>query len=1127
MIKRNDATAAQVRAADPNVSTWLSANAGSGKTRVLTDRVARLLLEGTNPQHILCLTYTKAAASEMQNRLFKRLGAWAMMDNDTLQSEMVELGVEGAIDAGRLSLARTLFAGAIETPGGLKIQTIHSFCSSLLRRFPLEAGVSPQFVEMEERSAKMLRAEVVDQIALGENADVVDGLARHFTGEDFNCLTEEIARNKSAFSGPEPASDMFELSHGTDRTNALKIAFIGGEDGLVNDACDILANLSKSYSEVGVALKSVNLDTPTLASLNTLFGLFLYQSGVNQGTSKSANWPQIRHKKAVEAFEPVAADFHALMDRVADARDYILCADAYEKTLALHAFAREFIPAYEAKKLRKGWLDFDDLILKAQALLTDERVAQWVLFRLDGGIDHILVDEAQDTSPAQWAVIENLAQEFTSGLGARDDQTRTIFVVGDKKQSIYSFQGADPRAFDEMHDLFKKRLGQIEIPLVRETLEHSFRSSEPILRLVDVSFAGERSKGLDQTVSHKAFHTDMPGRVDLWPVIEKSEDPEEKDWFDPIDLVGEDHHTVRLADAIANEIARMVCDETLPFDDKGTIKRRAITEGDVLILVQRRNAIFHEIIRACKAKGLAVAGADRLKVGAELAVKDITSLLAFLALPEDNLALAEALKSPIFGWNEQDLYDLAHKRKAGNYLGAELRKRSSEFPQTMSILDDLEKQADFLRPYDLIERLLVRHGGRHKLLARLGVEAEDGIDALLSQALSYERTAVPSLTGFLEWMATDALEIKRQMDASGNKIRVMTTHGAKGLEAPIVFLPDTGKRKLEFKPELIQNNDSVIWKTSAETSPLMIQTLKSKALEKEQEERKRLLYVAMTRAEKWLVICAAGDVGKNDESWYLEALHGIENAGGEVQNFALGQGIRLSNSGWDDQPLVVNTPASDPAIDIPKFVTTPTAPREKPASTIAPSELGGAKALQGEPGHLTQDDVLRRGRLIHSLLEHLPTTPESMWSDLADALFLSGEEPFDPVEAKELKEAAIKTLKTDALAHLFSPDALAEVDITATLSQLGGRRVHGAIDRLLIDETRVLAVDYKSNRLIPDSPETVPNGVLRQLGAYAAALALIYPNHKVEVAVLWTQTAELMVLPHDLVMGALETTTFA
>jgi len=1107
---RDAATQRQVDAADPGISTWLSANAGSGKTRVLTDRVARLLLEKVSPQNILCLTYTKAAAAEMQNRLFKRLGEWAMMADDDLRDDLRALGVDRVIDAVQLREARTLFARAIETPGGLKIQTIHSFCAGVLRRFPLEAGVSPQFREMEDRTAQLLRAEVMDQMVTGPDAQVVHDVLTHFTGNDLVQLTAEVAGKRDHFAHAVTAADIkatLDLPANAQRADALALAFQGDEADIVAELAEAFRDQSPSYKKLAETLKGLDYKTPNWAGLDTLCQLFLYANTCN---SKSVNFPQSNHGKAVEAMAPIADAVHDWMDRVAAGKAHLWAMDAVERTLAIYRFGAVFVPAYEARKLAMGALDFDDLIRKAKALLTDRDVAQWVLFRLDGGIDHVLVDEAQDTSPTQWAVIEQLTHEFAAGIGAQPERERTVFVVGDKKQSIYSFQGADPAAFGQMKTHFRAAHDAVGKGFEVTSLDHSFRSSQAILSVVDQTFVAERAEGMDDSLSHIAFKDQMPGRVDLWPVIEKSSTDDSRNWYDPVDEPSETDHTVVMASRVAGQIQRMIAHETIPVEigRTGTYQRRPITEGDILILVQRRSELFAEIIRACKAAGLQIAGADRLRVGAELAVKDLAALLSFLALPEDDLALAAALRSPLFDWSEQALFTLAHHRPQKGFLWAALR--DGNYARTRRVLDDLRTASDFLRPYDLIERILTRHDGRRKLLARLGPEAEDGIDALLSQALAYESTGVPSLTGFLTWMETDDLEVKRQMDSQGDRIRVMTVHGAKGLEAPVVILPDTAKRDVKVNAELLPAGDHLIWKTPTPQSAPAVTALRTEVIAKQARERLRLLYVAMTRAEKWLIIGAAGDVGEGGASWYNIVADGMRQRGDFDATAGDITVKRVAHLDWDGLPLTTPVVVAAPDAVTPSFGPTPVVAVCK---TLSPSEMPGAKIMPGDPAGDDLDDALERGTLIHLLLEHLPLAQPDDRMDLGLRLTA------DPGMVAEV----MTLLAAPALAHLWDTDALTEVDVTAALPDLG--RMHGTIDRLLVTPDLVTAIDYKTNRLVPDTPAQTPVGLLRQMGAYHAALSQVYPDHRIEVAILWTQTARLMPLPDDLLHDALNGVT--
>ncbi|KIN65763.1 ATP-dependent DNA nuclease [Sulfitobacter noctilucae] len=1105
----NDATRAQIEAARPDASTWLAANAGSGKTRVLTDRVARLLLSGVEPQHILCLTYTKAAASEMQNRLFKRLGAWAMLEEAKLREAMQELGIEGRLDDVQLRKARTLFALAIETPGGLKIQTIHSFCASLLRRFPLEAGVSPQFTEIEDRAADLLRADIIDEMSEGSEAPLIEAIAAFYTAEDLSKLTQRIVGMQEGFQAEQTRADILSLLGEDPDLDARKIesrVFVGDEGALIDRIMPHL--VAKGGNDGKAAVVLGELHAFDMSVLPQLEGLFLY--GEKTKAPFAAKIDSFPTKATQTVIADDLSDLHDFMQRVEEARDSRLALATAEKAIALHRFASAFLKRYAHAKQMRGWLDFDDLIIRARALLMDKTVAAWVLYRIDGGIDHILVDEAQDTSARQWDVIERLTDEFHSGEGARTNVARTLFVVGDKKQSIYSFQGADPLEFDRRSLLFEEKFKAASEPFLHQSLDYSFRSSSAILHLVDTAFDPDQRPDFGKQSQHIAFKEALPGRVDLWPVVDKADKDENQPWTDPLDRLSPQHHTVILARQIAEKI-QYLTDGThfIPDDGKepGTIVKRPIRAGDFLILVQRRSALFSEIIRACKALNLPIAGADRLKVGAELAVKDLAALLSFLATPDDDLSLATALKSPLFGWNEQALFDLSHRRTE-RHLWEALRKRETDFPKTVNVLQDLRGQVDFLRPYDLIERILTRHNGRQKLLGRLGPEAEDGINAMLTQALSYERNDVPSLTGFIEWMQTDDLEIKRQIDSASNQIRVMTVHGSKGLEAPIVILPDTGRRDISVKDEIIRMNGVPLWKPAASDLPEVLRQTTAEMKEAEFAERLRLLYVAMTRAEKWLIVAAAGDLSKDNTAWYDI----VADAMSHVNAVEIEGVTRFSEGDWNaltPQNLEVERPES-PELE-PVFSEIPAIFAHDDA-VWSPSDLGGAKAIGGELGE-DVETAMAFGTLVHELLETLPGLVEPALTTAATHLTRNA----TPEDATRAIADARRVIEAPTLAPVFAPGTLAEVPVTATL---GTTRFHGIIDRLIIRDDHILLVDYKTNRVVPETPEACPVGILRQMGAYTLMLEQVYTDHRIDCAILWTVDASLMPLPHELVTKA-------
>jgi ATP-dependent helicase/nuclease subunit A len=614
---------------------------------------------------------------------------------------------------------------------------------------------------------------------------------------------------------------------------------------------------------------------------------------------------------------------------------------------------------------------------------------------------------------------------------------------------------------------------------------------------VDHCFAtGEN--GLGGTVEHLAFHEQMPGRVDLWPMIAPAGKPEDGEWDEPLDRPSEQNHEIALAQAVADEIRAMI-DRGERIEAEGVA--RQVHEGDFLILVRRRKLLFNEIIRACKARGLEIAGADRLVLSEELAVQDLIALLRFLALPEDDLSLAITLRSPLFGWTEDQLFRLAQGR-GQQFLWERLRAGGGE---TVSVLADLRSQIDFLRPYELIERILTRHDGRRRLMARFGAEAEDAIEAFVALALQYEQGRIPSLDGFLGWLTASDAEIKRQSEGAGRRIRVMTVHGAKGLEAPIVILPDTAERRAPAAMGLSAVRGVPVLRMNKPDAPPAQLDADQEAASQRAEESDRLLYVALTRAERWLIVAGAGEAG---DGWYDRVSRGLGSVGAVPCEFPTGRGVRFQHGIWP-APAVGGAAAVAPSPergDVKAlFAPLPAMPVE--AGVLSPSLLGGAKALPGEAG-AEEAVALRRGQMVHLLLEHLPgLAPELHKSEGRRHLTLLAAAP---EEADLCLGEVLALMSLDTMAPLLAPDALSEVSLSG---EWNGRRMSGTIDRLLITPGRVLAVDFKTNRVVPGDVTQVPEGLLRQMGAYAHLLQALYPDRAIETALVWTATSQVMPIP--------------
>ncbi|MCF6304187.1 MAG: double-strand break repair helicase AddA [Rhodobacteraceae bacterium] len=1083
------ASAAQILAARPDFSSWVSANAGSGKTRVLTNRVSRLLLRGTDPGKILCLTFTTAAASEMQNRLFKQLGEWAMLPDEKLQTALQGLG-EPIPDSNALSTARTLFARALETPGGLKIQTIHAFCESLLHRFPLEAQISPDFEIIDDRQTAELRVDVLNDLA-ESHPDIFDAMVAAQFKDPAEYLPE-ILKYQERFDRDFDQSKMaklLETEPGLSEQEVLGRILQGLSDLDLQALANAMAKTVKPDAKrVSAELRASEAlqnykNAPVSAALDMLEAAFL-TSGKPRSTTK---FPVNAVK---DAFPPAFDLVTLLIERVAIARESRLALQTLSKSRALHEFARVFLRHYTKRKAAIAGLEFEDLIRKSDALLRNSEMAQWVLYRLDGGIDHILVDEAQDTSPLQWRIVSSLAEEIYAT--ANPDQPRTVFVVGDEKQSIFSFQGADPHEFARMRTLFGQQLRSRGADLAQGELLHSFRSAAPILQLVDTVFQGKAAEGLSNEITHLTTDKTRPGRVEIWPFIAKPDVPEPKKWFEPVDAPAPGDPQVLLAETIAERIAGLIASgHELPGQN------RAIRAGDFLILVQSRTSLFHATIKALKSKQVPVAGSDRLKVAEELAVKDLMSVLQFASTPNDNLALACALRSPLCGVSEAELFALAHDRKGTLWqaLGSH------------EMLGDILGRADFERPYELLERILIHHKGRQKLLARLGPESEDGIDELLHQAQVFESKNNPSLTRFLEWISTDVLEIKRRMDASADQVRVMTVHGAKGLEAPIVILPQTVKKPNDSSAKVLPVDDLAMIGLGKKNAPRIAKNANEMQDRLQQEEKNRLLYVALTRAETWLMIAGAGDPKKADADWF-----------GMVRDAALTLGATPDSTGrlvfenhWSAEKLPA-TNSKTTAKPLPEFLNTQAKAPVKPPKPRSPSNLGGAHSVAGT---IEDENAILRGNQIHLLLEKLVGVPPEHRENTAQSLL--GNAALNGVIAQ-----ALNVLNTPELAKIFAPETLQEVAITADIPGIGP--IFGRIDAL-ITGTEIIAIDFKSNAIIPETPAEIPEAFLRQMGAYRVALSQIWPDRPLKTAICWTNNASLMEIPENICMAALQRAT--
>jgi len=1142
-----EATVRQRRALAPGATIWVEASAGTGKTRVLVDRVLTLLLAGAAPERILCLTFTKAAAAEMANRLMGVLADWAALPAGALLRALTDLGPDGGRpDEALVARARALFATVLDAPGGLAIETIHAFCQRLLSRFPLEAGISPGFEVAEERSAAALvgqaRAELVAAAEGEPDGELARALAALLLlrGEfGLDKALGEIAQRRGTVeallgesAGPvglaARLAALLDLDPAAEEEQELRALLAGVPFGdLRHVARGFAAGSTRDLQQLE------RLEAFVRAAAGERSRLFGDYCGIF--LTKGAPRKDVLTKAAAKAVPEAEAVAQRETERLVSGLERLTAVRCLAAGRALFRVAEGFLQIYGRLKRQRNLLDYADLVVIAGRLLGDPGATAWVHFKLDQGIEHLLIDEAQDTSPGQWAVVAALSGEFYAGEGAFEDRKRegqpmrSVFAVGDAKQSIYRFQGADPAGFRREGERFGALALGAGRRFERVPLSHSFRSVPAVLRAVDAVFAqAEAAEGVaapgEPVPPHSPTRLGQGGLVELWPLVEGESAPEAEPWQAPTEQLSEVASEVRLAEQVARRIERWLGEAELrqPGGEAWLASRqRPIGAGDILILVRRRNRFFNAIGRALKQRGLPVAGADRMILPDQLAVADLVALGRFLVLPEDDLTLAVVLKGPLFGLDEERLFRLAWRRSGS--LWQRLRDEAAEDPALAAIVAELQQllaQADYVPPFELFASLLSGGGGRRRILARLGPEAGDPLDEFLAQALAYEREHPPSLDGFLHWLERGRLEVKRDLEAAGGAVRVMTVHGAKGLEAPIVFLPDTTTEGGGPETFLVAPEERLLLPqvSGATTLPAYGAALAAE-LRARREEGRRLLYVALTRASDRLYLCGwkpkrAGD----GPSWYALMESALRPIAETVEVPDIGSVCRLHSLQSAPAKAEPGRAAARRPVDLDPWRREALPAEPFPPRPLTPSRPSGPEQPALSPLAAGAGERFRRGLTIHRLLQSLPDLPAEA-RPAAGRRFLdfAGQDLLPEVREAWLAET-LAVMALPEAAPLFGPGSRAEVALSG---RVGDLLVAGQVDRLAVTAEAVLLVDYKTNRPPPKTVAEVPEGYWRQMAAYRALLRQVYPGRRLGCFLLWTDGPRLMQLSDEGLDGRL------
>src|SRR5579872_4273585 len=1118
---RDRANEEQLQASDPAVSTFVGASAGSGKTKLLTDRLLRLLLTGAKPERIQCLTFTKAAAAEMALRLQRRLGRWVTLDDTALGLELQALRIEPTEQARRD--ARALFGVVLDLPGGMRIGTTHAFCQSLLRRFPLEAALSPHFQLVDEHEASDALTEAREQmLARASSADsqaaltLLAGLASadHF-GRLIATLQEHLPRLRDALAMGADLAAAQRRALGitaTSEGDVIAAAINWQSERELREAASIVRQLgAKQSSERAgrlldwLCLEAADRQEHWLKWCDE----FLTKDGKPRAASGFVS------KTVTDRHPDLASIFLTECDRVAGVLDTCAALRVASVSSALMTLVAPVLRGYADHKEASGLLDYDDLIGRTSQLLVDPGAA-WVLYKLDGGLDHLLLDEVQDTAPAQWQIAHALTDEFFAGTGARDAE-RTVFAVGDRKQSIYSFQGADVEAFDHSHRLLRERVKATGKPWRETSLDVSFRSARPVLDLVDGVFAnplaaaGVVAEG--DVLTHYADRAGQAGSVELWPLIQPPDAAEPEPWAVPEQNQGLSSAPQILAETLARWIAQQTGGGMMLES-----KRRPLAPGDVMVLVRRRNDFARALVRQLKTLAVPVAGLDRLMLTDQPAVQDLMALADALLLPQDDLNFACLLTSPLGGLSDDSLAELATGR-AGP-LWETLRARATQHEDWQSawtFFSTLLARVDYVTPYALLSEALGPLGGRARLFSRLGPEAAEPVDELLHAALAHARMHPPSLQGFLHWLRRSGAEVKREAEGAGNFVRVMTVHGAKGLQAPLVVLPDTtalppDDGTILWASDPLTKHDVPIWSPRREVRCAAAQSLRDRVSRQRMEEHNRLLYVALTRAEDHLLVCGwQTRRALDDACWYRL----VERGFGTLPVASDG-GVRRYAAPQLDAPEGSPSPGAVPPVaELPAWHAEPPPPEVLHPVRLAPSrpenaELGPVPAAASPlAARDPATDRFRRGKLIHTLLQHLPDLPAAQRAGAARAWLERSAAP----KPDELTAEILAILEHPELAPLFGAGSRAEVPLTGVV---GNSVIGGLVDRLAVLPDRVLIADFKTNRRPPERVDDTPVLYLRQMAAYRAVLQLLFPDRPVTCALVWTQAARVAMLPDRL-----------
>jgi ATP-dependent helicase/nuclease subunit A len=1183
-----DPNVTQRKASDPATSVWVTASAGTGKTKVLTDRTLRLMLEGARPDQILCLTFTRAAASVMTNRIRDELGSWATCDEETLKEKLTKLTGRPP-EAATITRARQMFAEFLDAHGEMRIQTIHSFSQALLRRFPIESGIPPYFDVMDDQTvAEELReaqADVLKEISRDPHsplAKAVGMVTPEVAEDDFVSLITELTYRRGQLMS------IFKEHGGLEGTIDAVYNYLGAPKGttpenlnaqLVSDKG--LGGTAPDLKGLAAAAKILAMGTPAEQQKALLLQSWLdHPEKHNEGFKEYLSLfltseGEVRKRLTTKATATAEDTLRDEADRLLAGIDAVRTLNVAQGTESLLRMSDAILRHYSDKKRSLNLLDYDDLVYHAgQMMKREDHAVSWVLQKLPGDLKHILVDEGQDTNPDQWQLISAIVEEFFTGPGRKKSKDNTVFVVGDEKQSIFSFQRADPDEFSARKKFFADLVHKSGGKWQEVDMEIAFRSSPAITQAVDAVFANpEAADGLfhkddtaDRRVTHNPFRRGQAGIVEVNPVLKPTPQEPIKPWSLPLQMENVSDTSVELANQIAARIKSW-----LDSGEKLESRDRPINPADIMILVRRRSAFVDHMVRALKKCDVPVAGADRMSLREQIVVMDMVALGETLLFPKDDYKLACVLKSPLIGLTDKHLEDLAIGRPGDLWdaLHAKAADPAAEkiYGEAFSYLERLQKQAGGERPYEFYSSVLLTacpagKSGLSCLYGRLGFEAEDPLVEFMNALERFEKIHVPSLQGFLSWLEAGEAEVKREinMNPENPRVHIMTVHGAKGLEAPIVILPDTigiPEDNPRARPKFLWPTDTrrvPLWAPRGDLeSRLFVHEREEAEMERDREFR-RLLYVAMTRAaDRLYVYGAQNEPLRSDKSWYSLIRKGLEENLDKVETVlppapaddfnqaAAPDHVPPPVPDHDDAILRFSVPQTakpvpdnvkplekERVVGVPVWARTNPKAGDPAVERFRPSDYKGINdnvrtAPSPLEGDKKQSYLIDLGIVVHGLFEFLPTLPAADREDAARKFLAKPVWALKERDQEQTLKQVLGVLNDPEFGALFSPNSRPEVSISGFIEKDGKKQmINAQIDRLVVEDKTVMIVDYKNSRHVPKDLSEVSMDYIVQMAAYKMVVQQIYPDKEIKCALLYTREASLMPLPAETLTQALE-----